>query len=276
MNRMVAKSGVAAFMGMILLSGQGCSTKWLQSGGENETGSAQLERVDGKIESNSAQSGFVTDRANSNIPGISRRGSSGELSGFSRNPSEERVAQTPGDFPASVSPAELQPQSPAELQAQRGFSTSQTPAELTSLPPAESGGRRRAELTKEEKEDQGKMEEVAALEAGLQDVFFGYDQWTLSSVGMEALNRDAGYLKDHPGALLKIEGHCDERGTGDYNLVLGDKRAKAARSYLIEAGVSPKQVAIVSYGKERPFCIAHEESCYQQNRRGHMLLGTKK
>lgn len=219
MNRMVAKSGVVAVMGIILLASQGCSMKWLQSGGESESGAA----------SGSADS-------NSSFPRISRGGSSGELSGFSQNPSEERLAQ-----------------------AQGGYSTSRTPSDLNA--------RRRAELTKEEK---------AAQEAGLQDVFFGYDQWTLSNVGMEALNGDAGYLKDHPGAVLKIEGHCDERGTSDYNLVLGDKRAKAARSYLIEAGVSPKQVAIVSFGKERPFCFDREESCYQQNRRGHMLLNTKK
>jgi peptidoglycan-associated lipoprotein len=223
MNKMVSKSGVVAvLMGMILLSNQGCGMKWLQSGGESESGSAQ--------------SGSAAGGASSNLPGISRGGSSGELSGFSRNPSEERLAQAPG-----------------------GFSTSLTPSDLSS--------RRRAELTKEEK---------AALEAGLQDVFFGYDQWTVSNLGMEALNRDASYLKDHSGAVLKIEGHCDERGTSDYNLVLGDKRAKAARSYLIEAGVNPMQVAIVSYGKERPFCFDREESCYQQNRRGHMLLGTKK
>jgi peptidoglycan-associated lipoprotein len=125
-------------------------------------------------------------------------------------------------------------------------------------------------MSKEEK-----AQEMAAQEAGLQDVFFGYDQWTLSNAGMEALDRDVRYLKDHPGALLKIEGHCDERGTSEYNMVLGDKRAKAARSYLIEAGVSSKQVTIVSFGKERPFCFDHDESCYQQNRRGHMLLRTK-
>ncbi|MFY4730466.1 OmpA family protein [Nitrospira sp. BLG_2] len=130
------------------------------------------------------------------------------------------------------------------------------------LPP-----RQRAELTKEEK---------AAVEAGLQDVFFGYDQWTLTDAGIEALNHDAAYLKDHPGAVLKIEGHCDERGTADYNIVLGDKRAKAARNYLAEVGVNLKQVAIVSFGKERPFCFDRGEACYQQNRRDHMLLSIKK
>lgn len=126
--------------------------------------------------------------------------------------------------------------------------------------------RQRAELAREEK---------AAAEAGLQDVFFGYDQWLLSDNGMAALNRDAQWLKSHPGSVMKVEGHCDERGTADYNVVLGDKRAKAARSYLIESGVSPQQVAIMSYGKERPFCTDAVESCYQQNRRGHVLLNVK-
>jgi len=178
--------------------------KWLQSDGETGTGSAQ------------------------------RDGSGGALSGFSKNPSEERLAKG-GDI-ASISSSGI-------------------------------SARQRAEITKEEK---------AAIEAGLQDVFFGYDQWTLSDTGMEALNHDAQWLKDHPRALMKVEGHADERGTADYNLVLGEKRAKAARSYLIESGVGSKQLAIVSYGKARPFCTDPSESCYQQNRRGHVLLNVKK
>ena len=139
--------------------------------------------------------------------------------------------------------------------------------DIASLSSSGMSARQRAELTKEEK---------AAIEAGLQDVFFGYDQWALSDSGMEALNLDAQWLKDHPGAVMKVEGHCDERGTADYNIVLGEKRAKTARGYLIESGVAPKQVAIVSYGKARPFCSDPAESCYQQNRRGHVLLSVKK
>jgi peptidoglycan-associated lipoprotein len=139
--------------------------------------------------------------------------------------------------------------------------------DIASLSSSGMSARQRAELTKEEK---------AAIEAGLQDVFFGYDQWVLSDSGMEALNLDAQWLKNHPGAVMKVEGHCDERGTADYNMVLGEKRAKTARGYLIESGVAPKQVAIVSYGKARPFCSDLAESCYQQNRRGHVLLSVKK
>jgi len=140
----------------------------------------------------------------------------------------------------------------------------------TMMDSPDKSARRFAEITKEER-----VAEQAAIEAGLQDVFFGYDQWTLSDAGVEALNQDVAYLKEHPRAVLRIGGHCDERGTSDYNLVLGDKRAKAALSYLVDSGVKSKQVSVVSYGKERPFCSDHDEACYQQNRRGHMLLTTK-
>jgi peptidoglycan-associated lipoprotein len=209
------KIGVVAAMGLVLLVGQGCSMKWLQSDGETGKGSAQ-------------------NGANPNFPGMGPGGSGKGLSGFSQNPSEERLGKG-GD--------------------------------IASLSSSGMSARQRAEITKEEK---------AAIEAGLLDVFFGYDQWILSDAGMDALNHDAQWLKDHPGTVMKVEGHCDERGTADYNIVLGDKRAKAARSYLIESGVGPKQVATVSYGKARPFCTDPAESCYQQNRRGHVLLNMKK
>ena len=137
---------------------------------------------------------------------------------------------------------------------------------IASVSPTVGGNRHHAELTREEQ---------AAIDAGLKDVFFGYDQWTLSDPAREALNHNARWLKEHPGAVLKVEGHCDERGTADYNMVLGDKRSKSARMYLTEMGINPKQVGIVSYGKERPFCTEHDESCYQLNRRGHVLLKRK-
>ncbi len=118
-----------------------------------------------------------------------------------------------------------------------------------------------------------RREEAAAMDAGLKDVFYGYDRYSVSdNDGAASLTNNAVWLKDNPKSHLKISGHCDERGTHDYNLVLGEKRAKAAKSFLVDLGVSPKQVAIVSYGKDRPFCADHDEVCHQQNRRGHMLL----
>lgn len=121
-----------------------------------------------------------------------------------------------------------------------------------------------------------RSEQSASAAAGLRDVFFAYDSFLISEDGRQALSRDAEWLKTNPSAQLKVEGHCDDRGTSAYNLVLGEKRAKAARNYLVELGVAANRLAVVSYGKERPFCKEHTESCYAQNRRGHVVIRTAK
>ncbi|MDZ4856596.1 MAG: peptidoglycan-associated lipoprotein Pal [Nitrospirota bacterium] len=124
--------------------------------------------------------------------------------------------------------------------------------------------------------DEIRAEQAASAAAGLQDVFFGYDSWTISEDGRQSLTRDADWMKSNPSAQVKVEGHCDERGTSAYNFVLGEKRAKAARNYLVELGIGANRLSVVSYGKERPSCNEHAESCYQQNRRGHLVLKTGK
>ena len=138
---------------------------------------------------------------------------------------------------------------------------------LAKMDPSSSAERQMAEV---------RAEQAASAAAGLRDVFFAYDSWTISEEGRQALSRDAEWMKSTPSALVKVEGHCDERGTSAYNLVLGEKRAKAARNYLVELGVSANRLSVVSYGKERPSCNEHAESCYQQNRRGHLALKTGK
>ena len=120
--------------------------------------------------------------------------------------------------------------------------------------------------------DEVRAEQTATAAAGLRDVFFGYDSWAISEEGRQALNRDAEWLRLHPAAKLKVEGHCDERGTSDYNLVLGEKRAKSVRNYLMDLGIKGERFVVVSYGKERPFCKERTEDCYQQNRRGHLVV----
>lgn len=117
-----------------------------------------------------------------------------------------------------------------------------------------------------------RAEQSASTAAGLRDVFFAYDSFSISEEGRQALSRNAEWMKSNPAAQLKIEGHCDERGTSAYNLVLGEKRAKAVRNYLVELGVAANHLSVVSYGKERPFCKEHAESCYAQNRRGHVVV----
>lgn len=118
-------------------------------------------------------------------------------------------------------------------------------------------------------------EQVATAAAGLKDVFFAFDSWKISDEAKQALERDANWLKSNSGKVVTIEGHCDERGTQAYNVVLGEKRAKAVRNYLLELGVGAGRLTVTSYGKERPFCKEHDEACYQQNRRGHMTLRVK-
>ena len=78
-------------------------------------------------------------------------------------------------------------------------------------------------------------------------------------------------LKDYPDYKLTIEGHCDERGSAEYNLALGDARAKAAKDYLVQVGIPSDQLAIISYGKDRPVCEEHDEACWQRNRRIHIV-----
>jgi len=138
---------------------------------------------------------------------------------------------------------------------------------LAKVDPSSSAERQMAEV---------RAEQAASAAAGLRDVLFGYDSWVISEDGRQSLALDAEWMKSNPSALVKVEGHCDERGTSAYNLVLGEKRAKAARNYLVELGVSANRLSVVSYGKERPSCNEHAESCYQQNRRGHLAVKTGK
>jgi peptidoglycan-associated lipoprotein len=138
---------------------------------------------------------------------------------------------------------------------------------LAKVDPSSSAGRQMDEI---------RAEQAASAAAGLRDVLFAYDSWTISEDGRQTLSRAADWMKSNPSALVKVEGHCDERGTSAYNLVLGEKRAKAARNYLVELGVGANRLSVVSYGKERPSCNEHAESCYQQNRRGHLMVKTGK
>ena len=104
---------------------------------------------------------------------------------------------------------------------------------------------------------------------GLSDIFFDFDRFVIRDDTRSGLEADAGLLKSQPSDKILIEGHCDERGTNAYNLVLGERRAQAATQYLRDLGVPSSQMQITSYGKERPFCAEHSEACWQSNRRAH-------
>lgn len=109
-------------------------------------------------------------------------------------------------------------------------------------------------------------------ESVLKDAFFDFDKSSIRPDAKQSLDENAKWLKANPNAALTIEGHCDERGTGEYNLGLGQRRAKAAKDYLVSSGINAKRIKIISYGKERPFVPGHDESAWKWNRRAHFVL----
>jgi peptidoglycan-associated lipoprotein len=117
--------------------------------------------------------------------------------------------------------------------------------------------------------------EDALFAQSVKDIYFDYDRYDLRAEDQAVVDADAAFFKAHPSIRFTIEGHCDERGSTDYNLALGDNRANAARSALIRAGVAADQIRVISYGKEKPFCSESSESCWQQNRRDHFVYGQK-
>jgi len=105
----------------------------------------------------------------------------------------------------------------------------------------------------------------------LSDVFFDYDRFQIRKDAMLVLDANAGWLRANGSKSVLIEGHCDERGTLAYNLVLGEKRARAVKKYLQDMGLQASQLQVTSYGETRPFCKQANEDCYQQNRRAHFV-----
>ena len=111
------------------------------------------------------------------------------------------------------------------------------------------------------------------FDKSVKDAFFDYDKADIRSDARDALTATAQFLRSYPQLKVVIEGHCDERGSTEYNLALGDRRAAAAKQFLTSLGISADRMENVSYGKERPFCTASTEECYQQNRRAHIAMG---
>ncbi len=109
----------------------------------------------------------------------------------------------------------------------------------------------------------------------LQDAYFDFDKYELRDDARSALATDAEWLKKYPSIQILIEGHCDERGTNEYNLALGERRANAAKDYLVSLGVDGGRIKTVSYGKERPSCTESNEECWAKNRRAHLVITAK-
>ena len=111
-----------------------------------------------------------------------------------------------------------------------------------------------------------------AANANLKDVYFDFDKYDIRPDAAKILDANATWLKANARNLLLIEGHCDERGTAEYNLALGERRAKSTMNYLVGQGVAASRITVISYGKERPVCTEKTEACWAMNRRAHHLV----
>ncbi len=116
------------------------------------------------------------------------------------------------------------------------------------------------------------VSEETLFEQNIKDAFFDFNKSSIRPDAQQALTADANFLRAHPSINFIIEGHCDERGSEEYNLGLGDRRATSAKNFLVNLGISASRITTISYGKDRPFCTEHTEACWQQNRRAHLVL----
>ena len=106
----------------------------------------------------------------------------------------------------------------------------------------------------------------------LQDIHFKFDRDDLDEDSRATLRRNASYLKANSSAVVEVQGHCDERGTNNYNVALGERRAHSTKMYLVSQGVSARRIHTISYGEERPFCFVSNAACWQKNRRAHFRV----
>jgi peptidoglycan-associated lipoprotein len=173
------------------------------------------------------------------------------ISGCAKRPATTAAtaapAPAPAPRPASPGPAPAAPRPPAATAAPAGPAVAAAPAARPSPKEFEAN-------------------------AALRDVFFEFDKYDIRPEDAKTLDANATWLKANAENLVLIEGHCDERGTNEYNLALGERRAKATMNYLVSQGVQANRITIISYGEERPSCNEKNESCWSKNRRARFLV----
>ncbi len=130
--------------------------------------------------------------------------------------------------------------------------------------------------SKIEKAETIKSEEAEAAQPGeeglFKDIHFDFDKYNIQDTYRSDLKSVATWMRKNTAAKLSVEGHCDDRGTNEYNLALGDRRAKAVKDYLVSLGVPSSRIATISYGEEKPLCTEHTEECWAKNRRAHFVV----
>jgi len=172
------------------------------------------------------------------------------LSGCAKRPATTQAA-APAPTGAATTTAATPSSEPQQMQSSSSGGATATPAPSTTARPA--------------------VQDFTAVPE-LADIFFDFDKYDIRPGDAKTLDANATWLKSNPNHLLLIEGHCDERGTNEYNLALGERRAKSTMNYLVSQGVQANRITIISYGEERPQCTEHTESCWAKNRRAHFLV----
>lgn len=164
--------------------------------------------------------------------------------------------------PAETQPA---PETPAKKEAMKV----ETKMETMKVEERVAG---RTEVQGEEKVIESALPAEDLTKSIFKDVLFDYDKYDIKPEARPALDAVAAYLGSNKGINIVVEGHCDDRGTNEYNLALGERRAKSAKNYLTSLGVSPDRMIIITFGEEKPVCTAQNEACWQQNRRAHFVI----
>jgi peptidoglycan-associated lipoprotein len=174
------------------------------------------------------------------------------LTGCAKRPATTQAAAPAPTGAAATTPGTMQATQPS---TGGGSAPATTPAPATAAPSTA----------------RPDVKEFAAV-ADLKDINFDFDKYDIRPGDAKTLDSNAGWLKSNPNHLVLIEGHCDERGTNEYNLALGERRAKSTMNYLVSQGVQASRITIISYGEERPVCNEHNEECWAKNRRAHFLV----
>ena len=190
-------------------------------------------------------------------------------------PAPEPTPPAPAPEPTPPAPApEPTPPAPAPEPAPAPMSEETVPAtEPVAEPEMEVAQLEPSDFVPEAPDQEEKRDApVMVKDSGLADVFFDFDQYAIRPDAVPILEKNAGLLKSaYENSSVLIEGHCDERGTVEYNLELGKRRAQSVKDYLVDLGIEESRIRIVSYGKEKPFCAESKPTCWQQNRRGHFV-----
>lgn len=171
-----------------------------------------------------------------------------------------------------VVPAMLLATSCAKKQVDAGMSTSDTDMTSDDKMDAQAAEKARLEAERLKSEQEERARAAARESFSNDDIHFEFDSASLLPVAQDLLSKKAGYMLAMSGTSITIEGHCDERGTDAYNMALGERRAEAAKAYLVNLGVNSSQINTISYGEERPMDTGHNEAAWSKNRRAHFVI----